>query len=246
MESKQLTNLGLTDGEAKVYLALLKLGSSTVGPIVKESKIAYSNIYEVLERLIQKGLASFIIKQKTKYFQATEPYRLEEYLKNKEQEIQKQKKSLKELIPSLNALINSKESKTDAEIFIGTKGLKTAYEKLGSNLTKKEEVLFFYIYEKENADKSDEFYNSMFDITKKLKARGLANKEYKKSWFMQKAKNIMKVKFVDFPLPGNIDIIQNKMMLISWHPEIVGILINSESIARHFRNYFNKIWKIAK
>jgi sugar-specific transcriptional regulator TrmB len=70
MESIELTKLGLTEGEAKVYLALLKLGSSTVGPIVKKSKVAYSNIYEVLERLISKGLVSFIKKEKTKYFQA--------------------------------------------------------------------------------------------------------------------------------------------------------------------------------
>jgi len=246
MESKQLTNFGLTDGEAKVYLALLKRGSSTVGPIVKESKIAYSNIYEVLERLVKKGLASFIKKEKTKYFQATEPYRLKEYLENKEKKIQEQKEELKKLIPSLNALIKSNESKTDAEIFIGAKGIKTAYEKLSSSLTKNDETFFFYIYEKEYSEKSDEFYNSMFDITKKLKARGLANKEYKNSWFMQKAKNVMKVKFVDFPLPGNIDIVKDKIMIVSWHPEIVGFLIHSESIARHFRNYFNKIWGIAK
>ncbi|MFH1365212.1 MAG: helix-turn-helix domain-containing protein [archaeon] len=245
MEAKELTNLGLTNGESKAYLAMLKIGSSTVGPIVKESKIAYSNIYEVLERLIKKGLASFIIKQKTKYFQATPPNRLEEYLKNKEKEIKKQKDKLKQIIPSLIALTSSKENKTDAEIFIGTKGLKTAYEKIILNATKEDEGLFFYIHEEEYAEKSDRFYNEISELSKTIKTKGLANKEYKKSWFMKKAK-FLKMKYVDFPLPGNIDIVRNSVMITSWHPEIVGILIHSESIARHFRDYFNKVWEIAK
>lgn len=245
MQTSDLTKLGLTDGEAKVYLAMLKLDSSTVGPIVKESKIAYSNIYEVLGRLIDKGLATFIIKQKTKHFQAAPPNRLGEYLENKEKEIQEQQNSLKRLLPSLTALTKSGDTKTEAEIFIGTKGLKTAYEKLVLKTTKKEEGLFFYIHEKEYAEKSDRFYNEIAKLSKTLKTRGLANKEYKKSWFMKKAK-FLKMKYVDFPLPGNIDIVNNKVMIISWHPEIVGILIQSESIANHFRNYFNKVWEIAK
>lgn len=245
MNPKELTKLGLTDGEAKVYLALLRLSSSTVGPIVKESKIAYSNIYEVLERLIAKGLVSFIKKEKTKYFQATKPYRLEEYLQNKEKQIQNQKAMLKKLIPSMLALTKSKGDKTEAEIFIGIKGLKTAYEKMILQTTKKDEGLFFYIHEKEYAEKSDRFYNEAYSISKKLKSRGLANKEYKKSWFIKKAKRF-EIKFVDFPLPGNIDIIKDNVMIVSWEPEITAVIINSKSISKHFRDYFNKIWKIAK
>ena len=47
----ELKKLGLTEGEASVYLALLKLNSSTVGAIVKDSGVSYSKIYEVLGRL---------------------------------------------------------------------------------------------------------------------------------------------------------------------------------------------------
>ena len=57
----------LTEGEAKVYEALLFLGSSTVGPIVTRSKVSYSNIYEVCDRLTAKGLVSHIVKEKTKH-----------------------------------------------------------------------------------------------------------------------------------------------------------------------------------
>ena len=41
-ELHELLKIGLTEGEAKVYLALSELGSSTVGPIVKKTKVANS------------------------------------------------------------------------------------------------------------------------------------------------------------------------------------------------------------
>ena len=66
MNAKILENIGLTDGEIKVYLALIKLGSSTSGPITDKSGVSRSKIYNILERLIQKGLVSYTIKEKTR------------------------------------------------------------------------------------------------------------------------------------------------------------------------------------
>jgi len=56
----ELIQLGLTSGEARIYLSLLKLGSSKVGSIVKDSRVSYSKVYDVLEGLITKGLVSYV------------------------------------------------------------------------------------------------------------------------------------------------------------------------------------------
>jgi len=50
MFEKILMNIGLTKGEAKVYSALNKIGQSTIGPIIDESGISRSKIYDVLDR----------------------------------------------------------------------------------------------------------------------------------------------------------------------------------------------------
>lgn len=65
---QNLTSLDLTDGEARVYIALLKLGSSKVGPLVRESRVSYSKIYDVLERLALKELVSYKIIEKINTF----------------------------------------------------------------------------------------------------------------------------------------------------------------------------------
>ena len=60
MDIELLKEVGLTEGEIKVYLALFKIGASSTGPIVKEAKIHSSKVYPILDRLIEKGLVSFI------------------------------------------------------------------------------------------------------------------------------------------------------------------------------------------
>ena len=241
---QELQKIGLTEGEAKVYLALSELGSSTVGPIVKESKVAYSNIYDILNRLIDKGIVSFITKNKTKHFQAAPPTNLLEYLNNKEKEITKQKASLKNVLSKIEKLQQGKQNQ-EAEIFLGIKGLKSAYEKLIENPDEEKEILFFNIYKKEYSEQFDLFYKSISDLSKNLKNRGIVNKDYKKSWFAKQAK-FLKMKFVDFPIPGNIDILENKILIVSWQPTITAILIHSENIANTMRTYFDEVWEIAK
>ena len=241
---QELQKIGLTKGEAKVYLALSELGNSTVGPIVKESKVAYSNIYDILNRLIDKGIVSFITKNKTKHFQAAPPTNLLEYLNNKEKEIIEQKTALKNVLSKIEKLQQGKENQ-EAEIFLGLKGLRSAYEKLIKNSNKDKEILFFNIYKKEYSEQFDLFYKGISNLSKNLKNRGIVNKEYKKSWFAKQAK-FLKMKFVDFPIPGNIDIVKDKVLIVSWEPTITGILIHSQSIADTMRNYFNEVWKIAK
>ena len=129
----------LTEGEAKVYLSLFKLGQSTTGPIIKESGVANSIIYHLLENLIKKGLASFIIKDKTKYFSAAEPNKLLEYLEKKKQKIEESKEKINNLIPNLLTFGLSKDT-TTVQVYEGFKGIQTAYEHYYIKLKKNENI----------------------------------------------------------------------------------------------------------
>ena len=126
--SDLLKKIGLTDSESKVYLALLKIGKLTSkGEILKESKIAASKIYIVLDKLMDKGLASTIIKNNVKHFSAAPPSRLKDYLDQKKQDIIENEKTADELLPKLELYYKSFREKTTAEVFFGWKGLETAY-----------------------------------------------------------------------------------------------------------------------
>ena len=81
----------LTKGESLTYIALLKLGSWKVGEIAKESRVPYSKIYDVLERLELKGLVGDKTINRIRYFHAVEPYRLYGYLERKEEDVKRQR-----------------------------------------------------------------------------------------------------------------------------------------------------------
>jgi len=247
MTSDEMLNLlkvGLTEGEAKVYISLSELGSTTVGPIVKSSKVAYSNIYDILNRLIDKGVVSFIVKNKTKYFQAATPSNLLSYLDKKQKEISNQKQLLNKMLPDLEKLHEIKPQQ-EAEIFLGKKGLRTAYEKLLKNSTENDEILFFYIHEEEYAEESDMFYKSIEHLSKEIKNRGVCNEKYRDSLFA-KGSGFLNLRFVKFPIPGTIDILNEKILIVSWKSPTIAILINSKDIAGSYREYFEDVWKKAK
>jgi sugar-specific transcriptional regulator TrmB len=135
----QLEQIGLTKGEIAVYFSLLELGSSTVGPIVDKSKLSSSKIYDVLERLIGKGLVSYVVRENKKYFEAASPNRILDYLKEKEESIRLQQKDIENIMPEL--LLKQKMAKKTQEVTIyeGIKGIKTAREKSLQTLKKGEE-----------------------------------------------------------------------------------------------------------
>lgn len=248
MNPKELEKLGLTEGEAKVFLALTELGSSTVGPIVKKSKVAYSNIYEILERLIEKGIVSFIIINKTKHFQSVSPSNLLEYLNKKEIEIVKQKETLSELIPRLEKL-KEQTPKQNATLFIGLKGLRAAYEELFKEAKKGEENLWVYSHNENYSEQSDNFYlHNWFELSRKykIKSRGVANNSYASSKFAKKFKKKFELCFVEFPIFSHGETFGDRFLLVSWEDPVISVLITAKHVSENFNRYFESVWKIAK
>jgi sugar-specific transcriptional regulator TrmB len=251
MLKEDLSRLGLTDGEAKVYLSLLKLGLSRVGAVVKESAISYSKVYDVLQRLSMKGLVSQIVVENVKHFNAVEPYRLHEYLQRKEEELNAQKEIVDRIIPQLAefASDNRNKKKNSAEIFTGDKGLRTAYEILLSNSPKKKknDILRYFYPHAGYHDVATPFYSRLYQFqrSKKIGQRGIATTDFRNSEHFKEVPNDLNLRFVNFPLPGTMDIFKDKLLIISWNNTATGILIVSEEIAEHFKSYFDKIWDMA-
>ncbi|MFH1972640.1 MAG: helix-turn-helix domain-containing protein [archaeon] len=248
MYKEKLQELGLTQGEAKVYEALLVLGPSTVGPIVKKSSVAYSNIYEILNRLLDKGLVSFIVKEKTKYFQAEDINRINDYLIAQEKELNARKQTFNELQPKLEKLKGADKKKEEAEVFIGEKGLMTAYEKLMKGSNKKDQGYFFYVHDVEYYERAEKFYIKSWHILReyKNKWKGISTEDFKKTKLAKKYPPFVNQRYVSFPVPSNIDFIGDKVLITTWKENPVGILIHSKEIVESYKSYFDSVWKLAK
>jgi HTH-type transcriptional regulator, sugar sensing transcriptional regulator len=243
LDTETLTKVGLTYGESRVYIALVDLGSASIGPIMKKSGVSYSNIYNVLERLIQKGLVTFATKNRAKIFQIADPESLNDYISKKEGEIKKSMEITKALIPKIRSMQKIR-TQEDAEIFLGSDGLKAAYFKASKDYTG--EWLWMFQHDPDYTEEIDRVYLAVYNRLAHIKNKGIANETFRKSRLIKKYKDTYEVRFVDFPIPGNIDIIGDVVLITSFKKRFVVIMIKSAEIASYLREYFYSVWKLAK
>lgn len=248
MDSAILQRLGFTEGEIKVYLALIKLGNVTTGPIVEESGISKSKVYEILERLNKKGIVSKITDEGIKHFQAVEPKRLFDLYKEKEEELTDLKSKLIQIMPSLEASFNETKEKQEVNVFRGFRGLKSVFYDILSTLKEKEEYIVFC------ATEPPDFFKPFLDdfskqrIRKKIYHKIIFNKNVQKKHVNLSTKypyTQVKTIFPEFNTPAVFNIYKNKTALILWSKNPIVIVIENKEITDSFKHYFELLWKIA-
>src|SRR3989344_3133450 len=79
----------------------------------------------------------------------------------------------------------------------------------------------------------------------RIRFKGLANMDFKKSSFVQIAKDYTENRSLETQPPMNIDIYQGKILLTDWNTPMA-ILIRNKDMAGKFTDYFEEMWKTAK
>ena len=249
MDTNVLREAGLTNGETKVYLALLKIGSSTTGPIVEKSGIAKSIVYQILEKLIQKGLVSYIVKEKTKYFQASSPVKILDYVHERKIAIDETKKKIEELIPQL-LLLQETSPKSEANIYFGLKGVRSVCEKAYLKL-KKGDTIYYLGVPVYQPDEQHLYWQK--DHVRRIQFGIKINILFNRDTNPKILKNRNSYKGSDARyMPANIKtpalfvIYKDVVIILLQYPEVLAVEIVNQSIADSFRSYFDDFWKRSK
>lgn len=251
MYDEIFNELGLTQSEKLTYLSLLELGDTTRANLVKKTKISGSKIYDVLERLQQKGLATIYIENKVKHFKPQNPKQLINYLSDKQEQINLQKEKIENLLPKLSAEFLSSKKDQEVEMLIGLKSIRLFFEEqidelkkgeinyvIGGTRGSQEEfvVTFFrriHIAREKKGLITKMLYNKRQE---KIVKQSYSSKEFPKT----------QTKFIDHTSAVSINIHKNKTLIMIFGKEITGIKITSDAIADSFREYFDLMWKSAK
>ena len=117
MYQEILQKIGLSLNESRVYEALLYLGEVNVNKISIKSKVHRRNVYDSLNKLIEKGLASETFVKGEKLFKAINPERLKEIIKEQES-------ALDSFLPDMKKLYKAVEPDAEAYFFRGIEGFK--------------------------------------------------------------------------------------------------------------------------
>lgn len=239
---EELRSYGLSEKEAKVYLALLKLGPSTVNNIAEECNLIRTTTYDILKALREKAIVASMIKNKIHYFEAANPQKLIQILEEKKLYIER-------ILPKLKNLRTKIPKMPRSEVFEGKEGLKTVFQEL----LQKKEPLYAYSNNELMVDLLPYFAPRF--IKNRVKARipikiisepsktteelltKKDKKELRETRVISEFKNIS----INQYIAGN-----SVAILGSRADEALGIIIHHKDFAQAQKIIFDLLWKIAK
>lgn len=239
MSENFLMDIGFTKNESKIYFSLLKKGSNTPSEISSNTSIHRTNVYDCLERLIEKGLVNYIHKEGKKYYQASNPTKIRDILKEKEQKFN-------DLLPEMLKLKQNPRINELAEIHRGIKALRMI---LYSFLTKKNPILvygipkialnymedFIILYHKRRIKKKI-IMKHISDENATKRITQLNKMPYTYARYLPKMKNT----------PVSTNICGNEIVFILWSESPYIIKIKNKEIANSYKNYFDLLWELSK
>jgi sugar-specific transcriptional regulator TrmB len=235
-----LIEIGLNKNEAGAYLALLKMGSSKVNDIYEETKIQRTFIYEILRNLIEKGLVNYVVKSGVKYFEASNPDKLKEILKEKQDMLDK-------VLPELKSIKSFVKEKPAVELYEGKAGLKTILE----DILKLEKGETMYAYANNDLFEKLRFYFPNF-VRRRVKS-GIKAKIIQERIFhllegkKKNEKELRGLRFSEKPFKSSVFIWKNKIALLTLRGDsIIGVVIENNIIAETQRQVFDLLWNITK
>jgi sugar-specific transcriptional regulator TrmB len=235
MKSKDLTKLGLSTNESKIYLALLELGHALAGEISKKTQINRTTTYDSLERMIEKGIVAFFIQANRKVFQPISPDRFLDIVR--EQEI-----AVKEIVPKLQVQFSLSKEREESNIYKGRKGIKTilanilacdGYVAFGSGGRFFEVMKYdFTIFQKRKRELG---IASKVIVEESARASDYVRQAYTKFRFIPDEYSSLTTTFV----------YGDNVAIVIWSEVPVAVVIKSRGVAESYSHYFNLLWKQA-
>ena len=238
-----LVQSGFSEKETRVYIAILSLGKGTVSEITKKAGVGRTYGYAILNDFVSKGFVSLSGKEpKIEYF-AESPRKVFDYLVKKVEEDKKFLLHFKDRLPDLVKLHNV-EDRPKVRFYEGIEGIKEVYE---DTLTAKEPYIrgfaqyeelhitlpnYFPEYYKRRAARGI-FGKGIITDTKEARQRILRNKE--------EARETILISKDIFDIKPEIDIYDDKVMIVSWKEELA-IQIQSSEIADAMKKIFDLVW----
>lgn len=245
---ENLKNIGFSDNEAKVYLAMLELGPATVIDIARKAEVNRPTTYVQIESLKQKGLASTQTKGKKHLYIAESPERLEFYLDSELKDVEQKKDELGKVLPDLEKLYSSLGSRPQVRFFEGKEGLKAIMDiLLKSGVTEIVSISsldsMLKVFPKHLEEYSPE------RVKKGIRSRFLYSYSGGPVLRDSDERMLRESRFIPsnkMPFSSDITVFANNVSIISFEGKISGVLIEHPEIAKSFRQFFNFLWNLGE
>lgn len=241
MDTNTLTSIGLTAPQAKAYIALVQNGPSappTVASMINETR---SNTYKILDKLVDLGLACKEDHDKKLQYRIENPAALDTLARQARDHALAQEKRVRDVMPSLLNFFYTYSEQPGVRFFQGKEGIRQIFEDMLRTrqdihlLRSPADVRFFdeQFFERFRKKRA-QLDITTYALTPQV-ASAIHNEEvdklnkFKRTWLSSE----------DYTANVEWDIYGDKVALISYGQEAIGMIIESPQIAESFRQMFN-------
>ncbi len=244
MDAVDFEKLGMNRNEAKVYYGILQKGQATAAELVKLLGIHRNIVYDNLEKLIEKGLVSFIIEGTKKKFIAENPEAIIGFLNTKKADIDKEIKQANEFLPEINKLLGVSKSKQDASIFRGINGMKKILNEIVEA-----KIAWSIGITNESVDILGETFWKNYNAKKKETKTTeylLWNSNYINTVIPKNTRSHHRILPRELDQATEIEMWDNKVAIFIYTKEPLVIVIENEELFKTYRKQFDFLWKLSK
>ena len=236
MDLELFSELGLSKGEQRVYSAVLGTGVATLNQVHEKTGIERRNIYDILNKLIEKGFVGYTMERGKRMYKASNPSMISDGIGKRRESLSR----LEAQLPEIKSLYESNKPAISAEIYRGREGIKAILE---DSLNYKSirfiggtwfipNVLKYYWprYNKRRIEAGIPWYN-------------LVRYEYRNDPLPEK--RLMNVKILPKEFSGNpvvVYIYGNKVANVSWEEETLSFVIENKEIAENYLRFHKYLW----
>lgn len=243
MEPEYLTKLeevGLSDKEAKAYIALLELGRGSAASVATRAGLKTPTAYVILKNLLNKGFVRRIPRAKKQLFAPETPAlalaAIEERVTN-----------FRSIIPGLDSLAKTVgKDKTRTLFFEGLSGMRKAYwYRLGE--LKSKECVAFYASAENISDKLSEMLFEWSEESSRLgvKTRAIVPEHSTLAKWRERdtefRREVKVIPFARYSAKSAIEIFP-EFVRISMFGDLQCTIIEDKEFAQAFRQIFEMAW----
>lgn len=246
MELTELLKLGFNKNEAKVYLVLIKFGKSDAGQIIKETHFHKNIVYDNLEKLINRGLVSYILEGNKRIFQIVSSRSIVEYFEKEEEKAAENKKQAEAISLEINKISKQNRFSQEAEIYRGINGVRSFYNWA---LEKGKDFYVFGAPQSSVDIMGDVFWHNLEAKrhAKKMNAKMIFNPSLR-TWGKIIRSKFTEIRYFkgDFEPLTETHIQEDFVAIIVWVAEPIVFLIKDKRVAGSYLRFFEDMWKQAK
>ena len=244
---KLLQQLGFNGNEIAVYMALLGLGMTQAGPIVKATKLHRMMVYTALDKLVQDGFATVVRKKNIQLFQPVDPGILVE-------KTQRLHELAKAAAPAFRNLLQKSENVVNVRTLVGFEGFIHNLEEIVLSAAKQKDRTVAVIggaKDKDFYEAVDGWYKNYTDLLKKNKvhkkllAPASYSAEFKKKFAAEPASELRLLP-KGLSSPTYTRITKEMVSIEIYHPQLIVIQIRNPAIAEGYLDSFKLLWDTAE